>query len=261
MATCTPGDPFLGTETIGLPVFFLVGLLGGAHCIGMCGPLVATYADRMDKGGPRSGLLTLRDVRQHALFNLGRTASYAIMGALFGLAGELVFVSMRRVTLLAAEVRAFTGIAVGILVVAIGLRHASGGWTASLPGTARVTSAVTARLLPRVDAWVQDYRIVGLGAVHCALPCPLLYPAYLYAFIQGTPLAGAVALGVLGLGTMPAVFLTGTAVIGFDVGGRARLNRLLGVAFVALGYIPLQHGLAVLGVHLPAVPLPHLPLG
>jgi sulfite exporter TauE/SafE len=260
MTSCTPGDPFLGTETIGLPVFFLVGLLGGAHCIGMCGPLVATYADRMEAGRRRPGVLTPGDVRQHALFNLGRTASYAVVGGLFGLAGELLFVSMRRVTLLAAEVRAVTGLTIGLLIVGIGLRHATGGWTASLPGTAQLTSAVTSRLLPRIDAWVQDYRILGLGALHCTLPCPLLYPAYLYAFIQGTPLAGAVALGVLGLGTTPSVFLTGTAIGRFDVASRARFNRLLGLAFVVLGYILLQHGLAAVGVDLPALPLPHVPL-
>ena len=28
-----------------LAVFFLIGLLGGVHCIGMCGPLVTTYAE------------------------------------------------------------------------------------------------------------------------------------------------------------------------------------------------------------------------
>ena len=30
-----------------LGVFLLIGLLGGARCLGMCGPLVTTYADRM----------------------------------------------------------------------------------------------------------------------------------------------------------------------------------------------------------------------
>jgi hypothetical protein len=257
MASCTPANPLLGTETLGIPVLVVVGLLGGAHCIGMCGPLVATYADRMRDDDAR---LTTREVRQQLLFNLGRTASYALLGALFGLVGQTVFVSLRDVTLLATEIRAGTGIAVGLTVAAVGVSYATGGAgrTITLPGLDRIGAVVRRRLLPRVDAWVSDYRIVGLGAVHGVLPCPLLYPAYLYAFVQGSALGGAVALAALGLGTVPAVLLTGTILTTLDVGGHRRLHVALGVTFVALGYIPLQHGLAAVGVGLPAVPLPHV---
>ena len=256
MGTCTPANPLLGTETVGLPMLVLIGLLGGAHCIGMCGPLVVTYADRMN--GDRR--LTLSDVRQHTLFNIGRTTSYALVGGLFGLAGELVFVGIGDVTRIATEIRATTGIAVGLLVVAIGLGYATGGTgqTVPIPGVDRLGVIVRDRLLSRVDAWVNDYRIVGLGAVHGFLPCPVLYPAYLYAFVQGTALGGAVALAALGLGTIPAVFLTGTVFDRLDVGGHKHLHRALGVAFAVLGYIPLQHGLAALGIALPGVPLPHV---
>jgi hypothetical protein len=156
-----------------------------------------------------------------------------------------------------------SGVGVGLVVAATGVSYAAGGGarTVSLPGLDRVGAAVRSRLLPRVDAWVGDARIAGLGAVHGLLPCPLLYPAYLYAFVQGSALGGAAALTALGLGTVPAVFLTGTVVTSLDVSGRRRLHRALGVAFLLLGYIPLQHGLAALGVTLPAVPLPHVPLG
>jgi len=93
-------DP-TAVEPVGLVVFGLIGLFGGAHCLGMCGPLVTTYADRLrqtDDSQRRTETVTLRAVRQHALFNVGRTASYAILGGLFGLAGSLVFVTPRAVT-------------------------------------------------------------------------------------------------------------------------------------------------------------------
>jgi hypothetical protein len=259
MTSCTPANPLLGTETVGLPVFFLVGLLGGAHCVGMCGPLVATYADRLAPSGRGEPRLTVGQVRQQALFNLGRTASYALLGGVFGLAGEVVFVSLRDLTMVATQLQALTGVGVGLVVLGVGGRYAA-GWSVrsvSLPGIDRVGTVVRSRLLPRVDSWVHDYRIAGLGAVHGFLPCPLLYPAYLYAFVQGSALGGAVSLAVLGAGTLPAVVLTGTLTASADLSAHRRLHRLLGVAFLVLGYIPLQHGLAALGVPLPALPLPH----
>ncbi|MFW6318169.1 MAG: sulfite exporter TauE/SafE family protein [Halorubrum sp.] len=263
-ATCEPSGSLYATDSLGLGVFFLVGLLGGAHCLGMCGPLVATYADRMRSTGAGGGRgrtddLTVRQVRQHALFNLGRATSYAVLGGLFGLAGSVAFVTGRTVTAAADEVHALTGVAVGGVIIALGARYALRleFQSVPLPGFDRAAAAVSDRIVARVDAWVGDWRIVGLGAAHGLLPCPLLYPAFLYAFVQGSALGGAVALGVLGLGTVPAMLLFGTAFQSMRLETRLRFHRVLGVAFVALGYVPLQHGLATLGVPLPHPPIPY----
>gem|GEM_PF-6123565 len=47
--TCTAptSASSLAGQPVSLGVFLLIGLFGGAHCLGMCGPLVTTYADRM----------------------------------------------------------------------------------------------------------------------------------------------------------------------------------------------------------------------
>jgi sulfite exporter TauE/SafE len=58
------------------------------------------------------------------------------------------------------------------------------------------------------------------------------------------------------------VFAYGTLIGSVDAVHRQRLHRLLGVAFVVLGYILLAHGLMVVGIDVPSVGLPNYqPLG
>ncbi|ADD04376.1 uncharacterized protein Nmag_0792 [Natrialba magadii ATCC 43099] len=260
-------DPALdptAMEPVSIVVFALIGLLGGAHCLGMCGPLVTTYSDRLraqNGGSSARNELTVGMVKQHALFNLGRTVSYAAIGGLFGLAGSLVFVSPQAVTAVATDVHAVAGIVVGTLIVVMGIHYLAGrgliGGSVTLPLVQPLLERVHGRLLANVDSWVGDSRIAGLGAAHGLLPCPLLYPAFLYAFVQGSPSGGVLALAALGLGTVPSMFVYGTLFQSLSPETRIKLHRVLGLAFVVLGYIPLQHGLATLGIHLPHVPLPH----
>ena len=248
-----------------LAMFFLIGLLGGAHCIGMCGPLVTVYANRMNGHATDGGTVTnsrrthlsLFEVRQHALFNIGRTVSYATIGAAMGALGGFVFVTTDSIAPAASVVRGSVGILVGAFVIVIGVYYLSGrtaGIGAHLPGVAG--SRIYTALSTRISRWAGGPGIVGLGAVHGILPCPILYPAFLYAFATGSPTAGFLLLATLGLGTIPAVFLYGTLVETIDPLNRARLHRVLGVAFVVLGYVPLAHGLMLFGIHVPHLELP-----
>ncbi|WP_418284327.1 sulfite exporter TauE/SafE family protein [Halorubrum sp. DTA46] len=267
----------LGTDVL---LFLAIGLLGGAHCIGMCGPLVTVYAGRMRNRGERTdggadapsvgdgsaatgtggtadrrgSHLTTYEVRQHALFNLGRATSYAAIGAALGALGGVVFVTAATLTGAAEAVRGVVGLGVGAAVILVGVRYVLGGATGGvhLPGLGRVTGWLTGH----VDRLANGPGIVGLGAVHGLLPCPILYPAYLYAFASGSAVSGGIALAALGIGTMPAVFLYGTVIEHVDAVHRRRVHRLLGLAFVALGYVLFAHGLMAVGIHVPHPSLP-----
>jgi len=234
-----------------LAIFFVIGLLGGAHCIGMCGPLVTLYAGRLEeKTESRRGHLSVYEVRQHALFNIGRTVGYATIGGLLGLVGGLFFSSTTQIPF-ADTVRGSVGIVIGTLVVAIGIYYLLGqtGFDSGIPslGFKRIYGVLT----NYVDRLVGGPGIIALGAIHGLLPCPILYPAFLFAFVTGSALYGALALATLGVGTIPAVFLYGTVVEAVSPTHRKHLHRVLGVTFIVLGYIPLSHGLMLFDIHLP----------
>jgi len=274
-ATCEPTGTIHSAEPLSLGVFLLVGLLGGAHCLGMCGPLVSTYADRMrsdaadgngGNGGPERDRTSRRKRRSHRATGAPTRAVQPRTN------GELR--RDRRAVRPRGEPRVRhrpdgddgrrrrprahgIGRRCGRHRDRRAVRPPTGAPAYSGSRDRSRLGVVTGRIVPEFDAWVGNWRIVGLGAAHGLLPCPLLYPAFLYAFVQGSALGGAAALAALGLGTVPALFLFGTVFGSVSVDTRMRLHRALGVAFVALGYIPLQHGLATLGVPLPHPPIPY----
>jgi sulfite exporter TauE/SafE len=169
-----------------------------------------------------------------------------------------VFASVGRVAPLGDAVRGVTGVLVGLFILAAGGSYLFRGTAVRVPeGASGLFGRVSARLTDRVDELAGSPRIVALGTVHAVLPCPIIYPAYLYAFAAGDPVRGGVALGVLGLGTVPTLFAYGTVLGSVSAERRAALHRGLGAAFLLLGYIPLSHGLVLLGVDVPHLDVPY----
>ena len=59
----------LAAANVEAGVFLVIGALGGAHCLGMCGPLVSVYADRLEATGveykPTAYRRAAENVREH----------------------------------------------------------------------------------------------------------------------------------------------------------------------------------------------------
>ena len=90
------------------------GLLGAGHCVGMCGPFVVTIG----AGSKRMSGAVLRQIT----YGIGRTFTYAFLGALAGLAGGRI-ASLNLPILGAQQVLA---IAAGMMMIVVGLSHL--GW-------------------------------------------------------------------------------------------------------------------------------------
>jgi len=246
---------FTAGETTGLVAMAGLGLIGSIHCLGMCGPLVTTYADRLDDGGP----LSAHEIRQQSLFNVGRAVSYTLLGGVFGALGGVVY-DVAGLASLGTAVRGGAGILVGLFILAVGVGYLTRGRavdvTRSLPVVGGLFGRVSSALVTRLDRLVDGPGMVGLGAMHGLLPCPLLYPAFLYAASTGSAVTGALSLAALGLGTIPLVFAYGTAFGTLSPSNKPILHRIMGAVFLVLALVPLGGGLAEFGIAIPRPPLP-----
>jgi sulfite exporter TauE/SafE len=64
-------------------LLFLLGLLTGFHCVSMCSGFVLSYTAENARLGKRSYL-------SHPTYGIGKTLSYAAIGAVFGLFGAVI---------------------------------------------------------------------------------------------------------------------------------------------------------------------------
>ena len=150
---------------------FILGLLGGGHCLGMCGGLMGalTLAIPPEQRGRRLQLLLG--------YNLGRVLSYAAAGLLLGLGGWALANSPAATAL---------RVVAALLLVAMGLYLAS--WWSGLTriealgkGLWRFIQPLTRRFMP-VHGLPQA---LALGALWGWLPCGLVYSTLLWAASQG----------------------------------------------------------------------------
>ncbi len=220
-----------------LAVLFGASLLGSAHCVGMCGPYVAMCtAQFVPKGATPTARLGLR-----LLFNLGRLATYGVIGLIVGAFGQIVLAFAARLGLTGV-----VAIAAGAVALIFGL---------SMIGWVKDPARFVAQL--GLDSWVRACRSrlsraspvaapLLLGALQGLLPCALVYAAASRAAIAGSASAGALTMVVFGLGTVPAIFAL--TVLPQGVLGRFRAQRLAGALLVILGVLLTLRGLASFGI-------------
>lgn len=198
----------------------ILGLLGGGHCLGMCGGLMGALTLAIPKEQRQ------RRFRLLLAYNLGRICSYALAGLLLGLAGWAVASSP-----LALGMR----VVAGLLLISMGLYLA--GWWSGLTriegvgrGLWRHIQPVANRLLP-VSSWP---RALLLGALWGWLPCGLVYSTLLWAASQGDAVDSALLMLAFGLGTWPVLLATGLAAERTSALLRKRGVRVAGGVLVIL---------------------------
>lgn len=226
-------------ETTGtLLTAFLVGLLGGVHCVGMCSGIVGT----LTAGVARPVHHRLARMIPYQLgYNAGRILGYTVAGVLMGGLG----VTVAQVVPLQYGQRILYGIA-AIFMILLGLYLAD--WWRVLTRLERFGARLWRHLEPigrRLLPVTSPVQAFGLGLVWAWLPCGLVYSVLAWAIASGSPLQGGLLMLAFGLGTLPN--LLG---IGMMAGAAARLSerpmprRIAGVTVIGLGVLALSRLLA-----------------
>jgi len=220
--------PELGRD-MSLGLLFVVGLLTGFHCVGMCGALVVSYATKSASAGRVS-------FSDHVLYGLGKTLSYIAIGALFGLLGQFIAFT--------AELRGAIGIAAGVFLILFGL-----GMLNVWPALRNFRIKTPPSLLRFIGTQSRRYGhpfVIGLLNGLMVI-CGPLQAMYVLAAGTGNALEGARMMLVFGLGTLPVMLGFGALTSVASARLAPKILRLSAFIVVALGAIMLNRGLVLSG--------------
>lgn len=183
-------------ETTYLAVF-LVGLLGGGHCVGMCGGLISAVTITLPNTKSKLPFLLA--------YNLGRISSYTLAGFLVGALGASSLVLQHLLPI--QQILYGTS---NMLLILLGL-YLSGIW-AGLTYLEKLGAPIWRQVQPFVkrflpaDTWLKSFII---GTLWGWLPCGLVYSVLIAALASTSMLKGGLLMLCFGIGTLPTLLTIG----------------------------------------------------
>ncbi len=240
---------------ISLAAAFATGVAGSGHCLGMCGGLAAAYGSKARRDvDPSSRHPAARVFLQVVLHHVGRLAGYALLGAVAGTAGGLLFGGLDLMRI-AGVLRLLSG----ILIVVMGLRLLVGlrGLGLLEKGGARIWRSI-APIAHRFSRGTGVASALGAGVFWGWLPCGLVYSMLVLAATTGGAATGAGTMLAFGAGTLPAMITSG--LLASQVTRLLHHRNMRAVAallLIACGVWTLlaagTHGPSHAGAHVPAL--------
>src|SRR3990167_494550 len=224
-----------------LPIVFLVGLTAGVStCMALVGGLVLGASARFSAQNPYA--TGIEKFKPHLFFNLGRIASFFVLGGLVGFAGSLFQLS--------TSVLGTLTVAVGLVMLLLG-----GQLIDVFPILKKISFTLPkglSRMLGIQEKSLGEYSNKNaslMGAMTFFLPCGFTQAMQLYAMSTGSVVSGALTMGVFALGTTPGLLAVGglTSIIR---SGSARLFfKTAGGVVILLALFNVGNGLNLLGLN------------
>ncbi len=215
-----------------LPLVFVSGVLGSAHCIGMCGAISAMM--NLGTTGVRSAL------ERQMLWSVGRIFTYAFLGMVAGYAGlrftNSEFLSSRTSIV---GIQATFAILAGLLLVIQGLLAA--GWFRKKIKAGG--SCLTASIFGKFLKGGSRSGVFVAGVLTGFLPCGLVYSFLALAAASTSVWKGPLLMTAFGLGTIPVMLATGAGLTLASLQLRQRLMKAAAICVMITGLLTVGRGI------------------
>jgi len=210
---------------------FLIGLLGGTHCVAMCGGIVGALSVQMPGQQARQWPI-------HLAYNLGRITTYTALGGLVGAIGSA---GMLFGDVLPVQLGLY--VAANVMLILLGLYLT--GVTQLLTPIERAGGVIWKRIQPLTSRFLPARsvgRALPLGLLWGFLPCGLVYSVLTTALVTGSAARGAGLMLAFGLGTLPNLMLAGMLFKRFrDLTRNTRVRLAAGLLVAGFGVYGLYH--------------------
>jgi len=204
----------------------MLGLVGSLHCAGMCGPIAIAL--------PLSNQSWFSRISGGLLYNIGRTITYGLLGAIFGLAG---------MGLALGGLQQWVSILLGSLMILAVIIPRLGTVGKKV---AAITDSATA-ILKRPFVKLFRARTYGslflIGLLNGFLPCGLVYIALAGALVMSDVPQGSMYMIFFGLGTIPMMLAISIAGNVISKKLRNRLSKVIPIFIILLGILFILRGL------------------
>jgi sulfite exporter TauE/SafE len=219
---------------------FLLGLLGGVHCVSMCGGIVGALAMETERPlvGPLARTRWSWQLPLHMAYNLGRITTYVVAGCVLGALG-----SIRLFYEEVMPVQIVLYVIANLMLVALGLYLSGLTWV--LRPIERMGHTLWRRLQPATRHFLPARSVVQalpLGLLWGFLPCGVVYSVLATALVTGSAWRGAILMLAFGLGTLPNLMLAGMLFRRFhDFTRNGKIRFVAGMSVCAFGIYGLFH--------------------
>lgn len=223
-----------------LPIVLLVGLTAGVStCMALVGGLVLAASARFVEKHPQATLL--QKFKPHLFFNIGRIVAFFILGGIIGYVGSFFQLS--------TTMLGFLTIGVGVVMVLMGLQLTE--IFPRLTGMQLTLPKGISRALGIKEQSEKEYSNKNsfiMGASTFFLPCGFTQAMQLFAISSGSPITGALTMGVFALGTAPGLLGIGglTSVV---KGAFAKpFFKFAGLVVIFMAIFNISNGLNLSGI-------------
>jgi len=214
------------TEGMGYAAVFVIGLLTSIHCIGMCGGI--SLSQCVGAGGENN----MERIRPSFMYNLGRIASYTVIGGIVGALGSLISFT--------GVMRGAVALFAGVFMIIMGLNMLD-----LFPWLRRFSLRLPKSIVGNRKG--KSNSPLYIGILNGLMPCGPLQAMQLYALSTGSPVQGAISMFLFALGTSPLLFGFGAISSLLSKKFTAKMMMVSAVLVIVLGLGMLNTGISMSG--------------